>query len=109
TLAAFLTATLPAQTVSVGQDMSIAFHGFISATAFAQDQEFTFCNGQNAEFPNPPEATVARWFGGADVRNTRIGLFFTGPKISTEWRANAVAGRGFFGGNNRTDAVPAQQ
>ena len=89
--------------------MSIAFHGFISATAFAQDQEFTFGNGQNAEFPNPPEATVDRWFGGADVRNTRIGLFFTGPKISTEWRANAVAEMDFFGGNNGTGAFAGQQ
>src|SRR5579859_7491631 len=31
--------------------------GFISATAFLQNQNFTFGNGQNAEFPNPPQTT----------------------------------------------------
>ena len=98
-----------AQTIPIGKDMSLAFHGFISATAFAQDQEFQFGNGQNAEWPEPPETTVDRWFGGADVRNTRLGLFFTGPKISTDWSVNATLEMDFFGGNNGTGAFAGQQ
>ncbi len=41
----------PAQTVQLGAGTSLTFKGFISATAFAQDQNFTFGNGQNAEYP----------------------------------------------------------
>ena len=89
--------------------MSLVFRGFISATAFAQDQNFEFGNGQNAEWPEPPETTVDRWFGGADVRNTRLGLDFKGPKISTDWRVNATAEMDFFGGNNGTGAFAGQQ
>jgi len=102
-------APMEAQTIPIGKDMSLAFHGFISATAFAQDQEFQFGNGQNAEWPEPPETTVDRWFGGADVRNTRLGLFFTGPKISTDWSVNATLEMDFFGGNNGTGAFAGQQ
>jgi hypothetical protein len=98
-----------AQSVSLGKDMSLVFRGFISATAFAQDQDFQFGNGQNAEWPVPPEETRDRWFGGADVRNTRFGLDFKGPRIGGDWRANATFEMDFFGGNNGTGAFAGQQ
>ncbi len=107
--ATFLSAAALSQTLPIGKDMSLVFRGFISATAFAQDQNFDFGNGQNAEWPEPPETTVDRWFGGADVRNTRLGLDFKGPKISTDWRVNATAEMDFFGGNNGTGAFAGQQ
>jgi hypothetical protein len=104
-----LSLAAPAQTISVGKDMSIVFRGFISATAFAQDQNFQFGNGQNAEWPETPETTVDRWFGGADVRNTRLGLVFNGPRLGTDWRVNATFEMDFFGGNNGTGAFAGQQ
>jgi hypothetical protein len=105
----FLPAATSAQTVQLGKDMSLLFRGFISATGFAQDQNFTFGNGQNAEFPNPPETSVDRWFGGFDIRNTRFGLVFNGPKVLGDWKVNAVAEMDFFGGNNGTGAFAGQQ
>lgn len=107
--AALSGAVASAQSVQIGKDMSITFHGLISATAFAQDQNFSFGNGQNAEFPVPPEATTDRWFGGADVRNTRLTLVFDGPKIATDWKAGATLEMDFFGGNNGTGPFAGQQ
>jgi hypothetical protein len=98
-----------AQTINVGKDMSVVFKGFISATAFAQDQNFQFGNGQNAEWPEPPETTVDRWFGGADVRNTRLTLVFNGPMVVGCWRLNATGEMDFFGGHNGTGAFAGQQ
>jgi hypothetical protein len=108
-LAALAAAAATAQSISIGKDMSILFKGFISATAFAQDQEFQFGNGQNAEWPEPPEATVDRWFGGGDVRNTRLTLVFSGPKVLNDWRVNATGEMDFFGGHNGTGAFAGQQ
>jgi len=108
-LAALVSSALSAQTVSIGKDMSLVFRGFLSATAFAQDQDFMFGNGQNAEWPVPPETTVDRWFGGADVRNTRLGLVFNGPCIGGAWRVNGNIEMDFFGGNNGTGAFAGQQ
>jgi hypothetical protein len=97
------------QTVKLGGDTSITIKGFISATAFAQDQNFTFGNGQNAEFPVPPETKTDRWFGGADVRNTRLTLVFNGPKVAGEWKVGGTAEADFFGGFNGTGAFSGQQ
>lgn len=102
-------AALPAQTVQVGSNSSITIHGFIDATAFAQDQNFSFGNGQNAEFPKPPEATTDRWFGGGDVRNTRLTLAFDGPKVAGEFKVAGTVEADFFGGNNGTGAFSGQQ
>jgi len=106
---AFLTARAPAQSITFGKDMSLVFKGFISATMFVQDQNFQFGNGQNAEWPVPPEKTVDRWFFGADVRNTRLGLAFNGPRIGGDWKVNATFEMDFFGGNNGTGAFAGQQ
>jgi len=98
-VALFAAAIAGAQTVQVGSNASITFHGFISATFFGQDQNFTFGNGQNAEFPVPPETKVDRWFYGGDVRNTRLSMVFDGPKVAGDWKVNATLEADFFGGN----------
>jgi hypothetical protein len=108
-LAVIWAAAASAQTVSVGGGNSITISGFISATAFTQDQNFTFGNGQNAEFPVPPETKTDRWFEGADVRNTRLHLAFSGPKVVGEWKIDATLEADFFGGFNGTGAFSEQQ
>ncbi|MGH9442968.1 MAG: hypothetical protein ACRD16_11930, partial [Thermoanaerobaculia bacterium] len=105
-----LTATMAtAQTVQVGPNANITFKGFISATFFAQDQNFSFGNGQNAEVPVPPETKTDRWFYGGDVRNTRLTMAFDGPKVAGDWKVNATLEMDFFGGNNGTGAFAGQQ
>src|SRR5207247_854276 len=75
----FLAATVSAQaTVQLGGTGSLTFKGFFSATAFAQDQNFAFGNGQNAAYPVGAECDVDCWFGGADIRNTRLTMVFDG-------------------------------
>ena len=92
-------ATLSAQaTVSLGGAGTLTLKGFVSFTAFAQDQNFNFGNGQNAEYPTPPNCEVDCWFGGGDVRNTRLTLVFDGPKIGGNWKAGATVEMDFFGG-----------
>ena len=104
----FAAAAFP-QVVQVGKDMSLTFKGFISATAFAQDQNFGFGNGQNAEYPIPGETQKDRWFGGGDVRNTRLTMVFDGPKVAGDWKAGATLEMDFFGGFNGTGAFSGQQ
>ena len=87
---ALASAAASAQTVQMGKDMSLTFHGFISATGFAQDQNFAFGNGQNAEYPVPGETRTDRWFGGGDVRNTRLTMVFEGPKVVADWKVGAT-------------------
>jgi hypothetical protein len=87
-----------AQTVQVGKDMSLTIKGFISATAFAQDQSTVFGNGQNAEFPAGAQCEIDCWFGGGDIRNTRLTLVFDGPKIGSDWKAGGTVEMDFFGG-----------
>ncbi len=96
-------------TVQLGTAGTLTFKGFFSVTAFAQDQNFTFGNGQNAEFPNPPDCTVDCWLGGADIRNTRLTMAFDGPKVVGDWKVGATLEMDFFGGNNGTGAFSGQQ
>jgi hypothetical protein len=106
-----------AQTVTMGKDMSLTIKGFISATAFAQDQNFAFGNGQNAEFPTKStpaghdciEQKVDCWFGGGDVRNTRLTLVFNGPKVVGDFKVGGTIEIDFFGGFNGTGAFSGQQ
>jgi hypothetical protein len=89
----------------------LVIRGFISATMFAQDQNFAFGNGQNTEWPVPPEFTKDRWFYGGDVRNTRLTFAFNGPKVAptSDWRVGALLEADFFGGFNGTGAFSGQQ
>lgn len=109
-----LAAALSAQgTVQLGSAGTLTFKGFFSATAFAQDQNFAFGNGQNAEFPVAAplgaDCEVDCWFGGADVRNTRLTMVFDGPKVAGAWKVGATLEMDFFGGNNGTGAFSGQQ
>ncbi len=89
---------LAQSTVNIGSGSTLTFKGFISATAFAQDQSFTFGNGQNAEFPVPGQCQVDCWFGGGDIRNTRLTLVFSGPKVVGDWKVGGTVEMDFFGG-----------
>ena len=97
----FMAGVASAQNVSTGTE-SIKITGWISATAFMQNQAFTFGNGQNAEFPTPPQSTIDRWFMDGDVRNTRATLTFNGPKLENDYKVGGVIEADFFGGFNGT-------
>jgi len=90
-----------AQNVSTNGD-GLTIHGFVDATAFLQNQNFTFGNGQNAEFPNPPQTNTDRWFLDGDVRNTRLTFNWSGPKLNDDMKVNAAVEGDFFGGFNGT-------
>jgi hypothetical protein len=105
-----LAAAVSAQaTVQLGSAGSLTFKGFLSFTAFAQDQSFAFGNGQNAEFPVGADCQVDCWFGGGDVRNTRLTMVFDGPKVAGEWKVGGTLEMDFFGGFNGTGAFSGQQ
>lgn len=86
--------------------VSVALHGFVSATAFNQDRSFTFGNGQNAEFPVPGSSGS---LSGVDVRNTRFWLDFSGAKFAGDWSGGGRIEMDFFGGFNGTGAFSQQQ
>lgn len=85
---------------------SVTLHGFISASAFWQDQDFFFGNGQNAEFPVP--ATQANELSGTDVRNTRLWIDVAAP-CAGAWSVSGHLEGDFFGGFNGTNAFSAEQ
>ena len=95
--------------------LSVALHGFISATAFGQDRTFVnYGNGQNAIIPAPatPANKTLGYDGtlsGVDVRNTRFWLDFTGAKFTDNWNGSGRLEMDFFGGNNGTGAYSQQQ
>jgi hypothetical protein len=86
--------------------LSVAFHGFIDATAFSQTKSFTFGNGQNAEYPIPGSAGN---LSGVDIRNTRFWFDLTGAKIAGDWTGGAHLEMDFFGGNNGTGGYSQEQ
>ena len=105
------TAAVPAEVVAKpaftsAPGVSVALHGFISATAFQQDRSFTFGNGQNAEFPVPGSNGS---LSGVDVRNTRFWLDFSGAKFAGNWSGGGRVEMDFFGGYNGTGAFSQQQ
>jgi hypothetical protein len=97
-----------AQNVQSGGE-GLSIKGFINMTGFLQNQNFTFGNGQNAEFPNPPQTRTHRWFLDGDVRNTRVTLGWTGPKLDNGWKLGATLEGDFFGGFNGTGAFSNAQ
>lgn len=86
--------------------VSVALHGFISATAFDQSKSFTYGNGQNAEYPVPGSSGS---LSGVDVRNTRFWLDFSGAKFAGDWTGGGRIEMDFFGGYNGTGAYSQQQ
>ncbi|MFA6232203.1 MAG: hypothetical protein WC617_18845 [Rhodanobacter sp.] len=103
--AAPATVTMPAAFTSA-PGLSVALHGFISASAFGQNRSFTFGNGQNAEFPVPGSRGT---LSGVDVRNTRFWLDFSGAKFAGNWTGGGRIEMDFFGGFNGTGAYSQQQ
>lgn len=93
-------------TFTTAPGISVALHGFIDATVFSQNRSFTFGNGQNAEFPVPGSKGT---LSGADVRNTRFWLDFTGAKFADDWTGGGRIEMDFFGGYNGTGAFSQQQ
>ncbi|WP_284330950.1 hypothetical protein [Dyella flagellata] len=100
-------AAVPAKPIfSSAPGVSVALHGFIDATAFSQSRNFTFGNGQNAEYPIP--GAPGR-LSGVDVRNTRFWLDFSGAKVAGDWTGGGRLELDFFGGNNGTGPYSQQQ
>lgn len=93
-------------TFTTAPGMSVAFHGFVSATAFSQDRSFTFGNGQNAEYPVPGSSGR---LSGFDVRNTRFWLDVGGAKLGEDWTGGGRLEMDFFGGFNGTGAYSLSQ
>ncbi len=107
--ALLVAAGLYAQNVVPGGTETIKLKGFVSFTTFMQDQSFKFGNGQNAEWANPPEHTVNKWFSGFDVRNTRLTMVFNGHKKKDQkWNFGGVLEMDFFGGYVGTSLFAAQ-
>ncbi len=86
--------------------VSVAMHGFISATAFNQDKTFVFGNGQNAEWPVVGSRGS---LSGVDVRNSRFWFDFSGAKFAGVWQGGGRIEADFFGGFNGTGAYSQQQ
>lgn len=86
--------------------ISVAFHGFVNATAFSQSRPFNFGNGQNAEWPTP--GSDGR-LSGIDIRNTRFWFAMTGAKLGQHWTGGGHLEFDLFGGNNGTGAYSGQQ
>ena len=101
----------PKESFSSAPGVSVALHGFISASAFNQSKNFSFGNGQNAEYPIP-RTTAAPSSGslsGVDVRNTRFWLDFKGAKFTDSWSGGGRIEMDFFGGFNGTGPYSQQQ
>jgi hypothetical protein len=86
--------------------VSVALHGFVSASAFSQNKSFTYGNGQNALYPVPGSSGS---LSGVDVRNTRFWLDFSGAKFAGNWTGGGRIEMDFFGGFNGTGAYSQQQ
>lgn len=91
---------------STAPGMSVALHGFISATGFYQDRPFAYGNGQNAEYPvSGSNGSLS----GVDIRSSRFWLDFNGAKFIGNWIGDGHIEMDFFGGFNGTGAYSQQQ
>jgi hypothetical protein len=95
-----------APTFSSAPGISVAMHGFVSATAFSQNKSFVFGNGTNAEFPIPGSTGS---LSGLDVQNTRFWFDLTGAKFAGNWSGGGHIEMDFYGGYNGTGAYSQQQ
>ena len=97
----------PAPTVQTANKGSLTIKGFVATTLFAQDANFTFGNGQNAQFPSTEfDKDEVTW--GGDVRNTRLTLDWKGPAVGNMNFAGMLEAD-FFGGFNGTGAFSDEQ
>lgn len=95
-----------APTFSSAPGISVALHGFVSATAFSQNKSFVFGNGTNAEFPIPGSTGS---LSGFDVRNTRLWFDLKGAKFAGNWTGDGHIEMDFYGGYNGAGAYSQQQ
>jgi predicted porin len=100
--------TLLGSNISTAPALTIALHGFIDTSFFLQSQDFTFGNGQNAEFPVPNTGSN-HTLSGLDVRNTRAWIDIEGAPLSNGWGIGGHLEGDFFGGFNGTGGYSAQQ
>ena len=82
-----ISASAFAQEVKPGGKESIRIRGILSGTLYMQDALFATGNGQRAEYVSEESD---QWWHGGDVRNTRVGLDFTGPELFDDWRAGVA-------------------
>ena len=97
----------PAPTVQTANKGSLTIKGFVIASLFTQDANFTFGNGQNAQFPST-EFSEDEWTWGGDVRNTRITLDWQGPAVGST-KFSGLVEVDFFGGFNGAGAFSDEQ
>jgi len=98
---------LPEPTVKSGSGEMLTIKGFVIGSLYAQDTNFTFGNGQNAEFPSSDFARNS-WILSGDVRNTRITMGFNGPEVAGA-KVGGVLEADFFGGFNGAGAFSDEQ
>jgi hypothetical protein len=98
---------LPEPTVKTGGGEMLTFKGFVIGSLYAQDANFTFGNGQNAEFPSS-EFQRDSWLLSGDVRNTRLTMGFNGPDVAG-MKVGGTLELDFFGGFNGTGAFSDEQ
>jgi hypothetical protein len=97
----------PEPTVKSGGGEMLTIKGFIIGSLYAQDANFTFNNGQSAEFPSSEFARNS-WLLSGDVRNTRITFGFNGPDVAG-MKVGATLEADFFGGFNGSGAFSDEQ
>ncbi len=97
---------VPAQTLQLGNDVSLSLSGIISASLYLSWARFGLGEGQQANFV---ASELEDGFHGADVRSTRLTARLAGPQFSGNWRANAVVEGDLFGGFNGAGAFGDEQ
>jgi hypothetical protein len=91
------------QVVKFGEGQTLTISGFVSSSFFIDRSLFgSFGQGQNAEWSAAPAAQPARdkLTADADVRNTRLGLEFSGQPVLGKWAPRAMLEADFFGALN---------
>lgn len=106
--AALLAASAWADPPASSSGPTVSFHAIVSTSAFWQNQDFTFGNGQNGEWPLP-NAGANHDLSGFDARNTRVWLDVNGMPVADGWSGSAHIEADFFGGFNGTGSYSAQQ
>lgn len=83
--------------------------GFISSSAFVQNDAFGFGNGQNALWVRANPVGHSDRVVGADVRNSRLAVFLPEAPLSGRLRTSGTVEIDFFGGFNGAGAFSDEQ